>query len=317
MPEPMTRQRLRRELELENVLQAEPVAPESWARFVEPRGVGLNHIFILRCRGRDWVGRKTLQRDEHTRLRLDSRLAPWMLLGPLGQLHWGDEGLVLDYRPTRQADKVAAFADALGAPDSEIYFPFPALRRNGREFVCPPGYWAFTEGLASKLDEGEAHFRHHCCTLLRSWLKPGAVIHDPACSTGTFIHQLALALPDSRCIGSDRSPSMIEAARNRYGCSVDFRLADAVDPVSVYCDVLVLRFLNAEVMTRSEAEQLLPRLVETLVPGGRLIVFGHTPVLPAMDYLASRCALTLVSRLASCSVTGQLFQFYVLTKDPR
>ncbi|WP_420233285.1 class I SAM-dependent methyltransferase [Pseudomonas sp. ABY48] len=317
MLEQATRQRLLREVDLEKALQADPVAPGSWERFIEPLGIGLNHVFILRSQGRDWVGRKTLQRDERSRLRSDSRLAPWMLLGPLGQFHWGDEGLLLDYRSTRRADKVAAFAQALHDPDSEIYFPFPALERNGKEFVCPPDHWRFTEALASELDEGEAHFRQHCCALLRPWLKPGAVIHDPACSTGTFIHHLAQALPDSRCIGSDRSPSMVEAARNRYGCSVDFRLADASDaePIIDYCDVLVLRFLNAEVMTRAEAEHLLRQQVATLAPGGRLIVFGHTPVLPAMDYLASRCALTLVSRLASCGITGQLFQFYVLTKD--
>ena len=318
MPEQMTRQRLQRELGLERILRAEPVAPGSWERFVEPSGAGLNHLFVLRCRGRDWVGRKTLQRDKRERLRSDSRIAPWMLLGPLGQFHWGNGGLQLDYQATRHVDKARAFADALEDPDSEIHFPFPALQSNGREFVCPESHWAFADTLARGLDDGEAHLRHHCSTLLRSWLKPGAVIHDPACSTGTFIHHLAQALPGSRCIGSDRSPSMIEAARKRYGRSVDFRLADAGDakPVIEYCDLLVLRFLNAEVMTRAQAEQLLRRLVSTLVPGGRLIVFGHTPVLPAMRYLAQQCELTLVSSLASCSATGQLFQFYVLTRDP-
>ena len=317
MLEQPARRRLQRELGLNKTLQEEPAAPGPWARFVEPQGIGLNHIFILRCRGRDWVGRKTLQRDERGRPHSDSRVAPWMLLGPLGQFHWGDEGLLVDYRATRQGEKVAAFADALDDPDGEIYFPFPALERNGREFVCPAGHWAFTETLAGELDKDEAHLRHHCCTLLRPWLKPGSVIHDPACSTGTFIHHLAQALPGSRCIGSDRSPSMIDAARNRYGGSVDFRLADAcTETQMIHCDVLVLRFLNAEVMTRAESEQVLSRLVPTLAPGGRLIVFGHSPVLPAVGYLAQCYALTLVSRLASCDATGQLFQFYVLTRDP-
>jgi len=317
MREQTTRQRLRRELGLERILRTEPVAPGSWERFVEPLGAGLNQVFILRCRGRDWVGRKTLQRDERERLRSDSRIGSWMLLGPLGQSHWGDEGLLLDYQAIRRIDKVTVFVDALEDPDSEIHFPFPALERDGREFVCPQDHWAFTDALARELDDGEAHLRHHCCRLLRSWLKPGAIIHDPACSTGTFIHHLAQALPGSHCIGSDRSPSMIEAARSRYGRSVEFRLADAASAELVvdHCDVLVLRFLNAEVMTRAEAERLLRRLVSTLVPGGRLIVFGHTPVLPAMRYLAQQCALTLVSSLASCGITGQLFQFYVLTRD--
>ncbi|MFW9268084.1 class I SAM-dependent methyltransferase [Pseudomonas sp. NR3] len=312
-----TRLRLRRELGLEALLQAEPLAPGSWGRFVEPPGAGLNHIFILRCRGRDWVGRKTLQQHERGRPRSDSRIEPWMLLGPLGQFHWGNDGLQLDYQATRRADKVAAFADALDDPDGEIHFPFPAFDSDGREFVCPENHWAFTDALARELDDSEAHIRHHCSTLLRSSLKPGAVIHDPACSTGTFIHHLAQALPGSRCIGSDRSFSMIEAARDRYGRLVDFRLADAAndEPVIDYCDVLVLRFLNAEVMTRAQAEQLLRRRVSTLVPGGKLIVFGHTPVLPAMRYLAQQCALSVVSSLASCGTTGQLFQFYVLERD--
>ena len=238
-----------------------------------------------------------------------------MLLGPLTQLHWGNEGAVICFRGVTPQEKETAFHIAQAQPDSEVYFPFPVTDDTGREFVCPPEYWQGTESLVTQLDADESHFRQHCAALLKAITSAGTVIHDPACSTGEFIAHLARELPDRRCLGSDRSVSMIEHAKIRHGnSSAEFYLADARNVASsgIKCDVLILRFLNAEVMTRVGAQQTLHVMAPCVNPGGTIIIFGHTPVLIAVPYMAQVLKLELISSVAARPGHKELFQFYRL-----
>lgn len=290
-------------------------SPAELNRYIEPLGPGLHHLFVLRINDRDWVGRKVLQHTEPDGWHINSLLRPWMLLGPLAQLHWGNEGAVISFRGVTPQEKETAFHIAQTQPDSEVYFPFPATDGTGQEFVCPPEYWQCTKSLVTQLDADESHFRQHCAALLKTISSAGAVIHDPACSTGEFIAHLARKLPDRRCLGSDRSVSMIEHAKIRHATSsAEFYLADArnVASTGVKCDVLILRFLNAEVMTRTDAQQTLLDMASCVNPGGTLIIFGHTPVLIAVPYMAQALKLELVSSVAARPGHKELFQFYRL-----
>jgi 2-polyprenyl-3-methyl-5-hydroxy-6-metoxy-1,4-benzoquinol methylase len=284
-------------------------------RHVEPLGPGLNHLFVLRVNGCDWVGRKVLQQAHPHGWHLSSLLKPWMLLGPLTQWHWSNEGVAVYFRQVTEQQKETAFHIARTQPESEVCFPFPLIDDGGLEWACPSDYWQCNESLALQLDADEAHLREYCAALLNTLSSPGAVIHDPACSTGEFIASLARELPDRRCLGSDRSPSMIEHAKHHHGSSrAEFFLSDASNVAStgICCDVLIVRFLNAEVMTRQQAQRTLRALVPCVKPGGTLLIFGHTPVLLAMPYMAQRLNLQRVSSVAAREGKSELFEFYQL-----
>ncbi|MCU1763618.1 class I SAM-dependent methyltransferase [Pseudomonas sp. 14P_8.1_Bac3] len=308
---------LRREHHLAQSPSPQKAAPGELDCYIEPFGPGLQHLFVLRVSGHDWIGRKVLQHSDSEGWYVSSLLKPSMLLGPLAEWQWGDQGAVIYFRAVSPRDKETAFHSALAQPDSDVRFPFPALDHNGLECVCPPDYWQCTESLATQLNVDEGHFREHCATLLNTLTQPGALIHDPACSTGEFIAHLAYQLADRQCRGSDRSASMIEHALKRHGSSpARFSVADArqIATTGRQCDVLILRFLNTEVMTREDAQQTFHDMVPCVKPGGTILLFGHTPVLVAVPYLAQVQKLELISSVAARPGHLELFQFYRLRK---
>ncbi|MEX3777582.1 trans-aconitate 2-methyltransferase [Pseudomonas sp. MYb118] len=306
---------LHRERHLARSFSRLQTVPGQLDRFIEPFGPGLHHLFVLRLDGIEWVGRKILQHNESAGWHLSSLLQPWMLLGHLIEWQWGNQGAVVYFRAVDEQEKHSAFHAALTQPESEVRFPFPLMDKAGRESICRANDWQCDASLAARLNADEAHFREHCAALLKTLSAPGAVILDPACSTGEFIAHLAHALPDRQYLGSDRSASMIEHALRRHGHgAVRFSLGDArlVAASGIRCDVLVLRFLNAEVMTRKDAQGLFTDLVACVKPGGTILLFGHTPVLLGVPYLAQVWKLALISRVAARPGRSELFQFYQL-----
>lgn len=289
-------------------------APVTWRRHLEPQGFGLARLFILNTGSQRWAGRNRPVGDEQGQRRLSSILRPSMLLGPLEYLHWGNDGVAVFYHAATTAQKRRAFAQARHQVNSDICFPCPPLGPRGEEFICPPSFWECDAARAIQLNRDEGHFRRHCVAVLRKRLKPGAVIHDPACSTGELIAHLARALPHCRCLGSDRSASMIRHARARYvGLPVQFRQADAAVGTTA-CDALILRFLNAEVVDRHDADTLLRQLLLSLNSAGVALVFGHTPVLPAVPWVAQELGLVVEACIASRPGRLELFQCYVLRR---
>ena len=285
-------------------------------RHLEPLGFGLSQLFVLNTGSRQWAGRNGPLPDKQGQRRLGSILRPSMLLGPLAGQHWSNEGVSFFYQAATPEAKQLAFVQAQQHARSDVYFPYPPLGAQREEFVCPTSFWECDDEHAEQLNNDEAHFREQCVTVLRERLKPGALIHDPACSTGKLIAHLARALPHCRCLGSDLSASMIRHASRRYiGANIGFRQADAAQ-ASPACDALIIRFLNAEVVTRRDAEHLLHSLLGGLEPGGVALVFGHTPVLPAVYWVVQALGMTLQSALASRPGQLELFQFYLLTRPP-
>lgn len=288
--------------------------PGTVAFFEEPMGHGLNNLFVLQLEGVNYLGRKLL--DETGAL--GSLLSPRMLLGPLLKARHTHHCLRLHYTALSLEEKHRVFVQASCSPDATVHFPFPVLDEHGNEQVAPLSFWDDTRRLARHLDPQETHFRQHCLGLLSKRLAPGAVVYDPACSTGTFIASLAAGLPHVQCLGSDISAAMIDHARVQHvHPNLRFALTDAVTPAIApgRCDVLVLRFLNAEVMRQHEAVHLFERLVPLVRYGGLVIVFGHTPVLIPMKAEARRLGLNMTGALARCPHTQALFQLFTLERS--
>lgn len=289
--------------------------PNQPASFIEPVGPGLNNFFIVHVAGIRWVGRKLLSVRADGRLHLSSLIKPCMLLGPLTHLIFAECGLTLHFITTSENQKTELFESALLQLDSQLYYPFPVLNSLGQERIIGAQDWVFSEALAHTLNTDEQHFRDHCSDLLAPLIKPGALLFDPACSTGEFIASMARNLPGTCCIGSDSSLSMVEHARAHHalpGLTFHHRAAENMLQTVADCDVLFLRFLNAEVMSRDDAHKLLELLLGQLKKGALAIVFGHTPVLPNIHYHAHTLGLNLRSCVAGASGQPALFECYVL-----
>ena len=289
----------------------EQVGITSSARITEPVGPGLNNLFLLRVDGIEHLGCRVPGANGE----LDSRLTPDMLLGTLLEARWDEQGWHCQYQPLTDSQCSALFQQALTSSSHRIHFPFPELDSQCREQIAPPSFWDAPQDLAKRLDRQEQHFRDTTIALLSGRLRPGAIIHDPACSTGTFIATLARALPNSQCMGADRSAAMIDHATACHHLpNLSFEIADAQVPVMPKgsCDVLILRFLNAEMMTRACALALFEQLTGLIRPGGMALVFGQSSVLFDVGQQARRLGLQVASSLAGVPGSPQLFQFYQL-----
>jgi len=282
--------------------------------FVEASCLAWQHWFVLCSRGENWLGRKFLVRKAG-RWDATSILQPWMLMGRLLAVERSAEGRVFRYCSLNLEQAESIFDSALSDPSAALRFPFPCLDDSGDEWIVPVDRWQGSTGLAASLDGNEEHFRRHSLDILASRLMPGALIYDPACSTGTFIATMAMALPDIRCVGSDISQDMIGFARQRAACpNLRLQQGDAREPCcdDGSCDVVFVRFLNAEVVYRRDAYACFARLRRLLKPGGAMLVFGHTPVLLPLARLSHKWGLRVNSSLARRPGRRELFEFYVL-----
>jgi len=109
-------------------------------------------------------------------------------------------------------------------------------------------------------------------------------------------------------IGQDLSPTMIETARPLLDeVFVGDSLKPTVSESSV--DVLFLRFLNSEVLDTQAAYERFISLIRTVKPNGKILMFGHTPVLISTGFI-KLCNLN-IQRNIGCNLKERvMFQFY-------
>jgi hypothetical protein len=192
----------------------------------------------------------------------------------------------------------------------DIHFPYPPLGETGDEFTCPDSFWAECATNPACLDQEESHFRSFTVNFLRDIVYPGCVIYDPACSTGSFSGYLKASLPHCTILASDASLSMAQAAKNRIDRAF---VCDALHPAlrDNACDVLICRFLNHEVMTTTLANKILSKMVPLIKQNGKIIIFGHTPVLIDIPRISLQYRMTLTSSLGCSEIPNGLFQYYI------
>ena len=92
---------------------------------------------------------------------------------------------------------------------------------------------------------------------------------DLGCGPGNSTELIVQRYPGATVIGTDNSPAMIEAARQRLP-SITFELSDIADWQPAVPPDLV--YANAALQWVPDHARLLPRLMATLTPGGVLAV---------------------------------------------
>ncbi len=99
---------------------------------------------------------------------------------------------------------------------------------------------------------------------LRSHLR----VVDLGCGTGVLTKRLFRYLPESRVLGIDSSPKMLETAREEVLPGLEFR-QQRIEDFSESCDVI---FSNAALHWVPDHPNLLERLWRLLSSGGQLVV---------------------------------------------
>ena len=98
--------------------------------------------------------------------------------------------------------------------------------------------------------------------------KPGLQAVDLGCGSGELTERLANALPQSKVVGIDNSPEMLERARGlaREGLSFEMR------PIELLSGRWDLVFSHAALQWVENHERLIPWLLDKIKPGGQLVV---------------------------------------------
>lgn len=99
-------------------------------------------------------------------------------------------------------------------------------------------------------------------------IRPNLNVVDLGCGTGELTRQLADALPDSDVTGLDSSASMLEKAASHTSSHLHFKQGDQAQLTGQW-DLI---FSNAALQWSEDHAQLIPRLYETLLPGGQIAV---------------------------------------------
>ncbi len=127
------------------------------------------------------------------------------------------------------------------------------------------------------------------CTLLRYFCRPGDLIYDLGCSTGTTLLELARQLPDMGLsfIGLDSSGAMIDRALIKAEMlsrkeDVDFRKLDIIDADLKECGAVLLNY-TLQFVRPPQRLRLLEKVHKALKSGGILIVcekvISHRPLI--------------------------------------
>lgn len=272
-------------------------------------------LFLLTVENQIYSGFRQILVDPVARVSKFSLIQCDVLLGRYHSFCHHETGVSAYYWPLTEEMKAAVWKKAISAPLSTLIFPYALMDENYKEVVTPAEFWNVGEADMQYLDVGEEYLRLYTADILGQLdLPPGPIIYDPACSTGCLLASIQQAHPKSRVVGADISSHMVAIASKRIrdvSCLTPSKLIAAADS----CDVLILRFLNAEVMKREEAETYFIKFAEVLQQGAYVLMFGFTAILFNVLYLAPRCGLEIERSLGHHD--EHIFEYYVLRKAPR
>jgi isonocardicin synthase len=268
-------------------------------------------VFLIREGEISLVGIKNsaLVDPETQRMAKSCLVEPSMVMGPYVTYQTTDEEYIISFE---QLDKIAV-ATLWSQFTDRATLTYPFLRiHNGQEQVQPIEYWSERAKKPELLDDDEIFMRRIVGDYLQNQLEAGAIIYDPACSSGAFLESMKAFCPTSFTIGQDCNPDMVTLAKQKVDKAVQANsIGPVVDADSV--DAVVCRFLNLDVVTSQDARELFQAISGTLKSGGLMIVLGHTPILLSPDWMLTQ-GFRFRRGVGKSDFSQGIFQFYVLEK---
>jgi len=288
------------------------------ARLFEPWDRKPYDIFFCQVEGQSYCGRKTpiRLRDEQGRQReMKCALVDGsMLCGPVLQEEISEEGVAVYYLPLDEAERLRLLARMASDLGNELRYPFPHLTAGERrERATPVDEWQSSPEEIVELDEGERVLRDWTLEWIAELELEGARVYDPACSSGRFLATLKHHFPAIRAIGQDANQGMVELSRKVLD-EVHWGDAETSPVPDGSADFVFCRFLNVDVVTRRRAQELFLPVARRVRPGGRMVVFGHTPVLLGSAWFEA-AGFEVERRIGRCRSPEAIFQYYVLRRS--
>ncbi|WP_142919082.1 class I SAM-dependent methyltransferase, partial [Bacillus thuringiensis] len=271
------------------------------------------NLFLIKLSEYTLCGRKLANHIdyENKTINIDSFIRTNMILGHFHTFQMNDKLVYMYYSPCTEAELNRISKLFSHDKQTEVLFPFSPLDDNFHEYLVSFNDWdSLNSGQLAGLDEDEVHFRDVTVQYLHTQETNNKVFYDPACSTGTFLGHLKQHFPLGKYIGSDQSNTMVALAKDKLDYAFQAEASQLTQDIQV--DYLFLRFLNMEVVTIVQAYDLFEKLIRFLKPNGQLIIFGHTPVVINISYIADRYNLQIRKRIGIYNEA--IFQYYILQK---
>ena len=237
-----------------------------------------------------------------------------MIIGLLKNYKVNKEDIIVNYYPLNNGERLKIFNTIKKNRMINISYPFKYYDYyTKKEIDSPIDGWKVNKNIALNLYNGEKHFRKYTIKIMKKLgVKNGAVLFDPACSTGDFLHEIKQYFPKTTTIGQDLSKEMADISKEKI--DIVYTGDSAITPIkNESVDFLFLRFLNSKVVTTAKAKELYNILIEKVNKGGYIICFGHTPILLELDYI-HKYNLELLLCNGYCQKYDSIFQYYVFRR---
>src|SRR5678815_5675847 len=174
-------------------------------------------IFFIKAAGRRFVGRKhpaVVSRSEGIETMKCCLISAEMVLGVAEREQVTESGVTVFYRPLDETAKQSLLKLVGEDPLTDLYYPYCSLL-NSTEDSSEDPYWVPTAERVEELDRGESMLREYTLQWLNRFDMTNKLVYDPACSTGTFLHSIKQAFPQTHTVGQDLSREMVDYSRGK------------------------------------------------------------------------------------------------------
>lgn len=275
------------------------------------------NIFLIEgYEGNVIVGRKiwsVLSREGKINAINCSMLTSSMLLGILKSCYRKKPNIRVEYFPLKNGEKLTIFDSVKRNLNNDVYYPFNFRDyASGQEKESPKTGWPFNLERKAYLGYGEYHIREFTKKYFNGENMENMIVYDPACSTGEFLNTFKKNHNTCITIGHDLSSEMIAYAKD----FVDEALCcDAIEsPLpDGSVDIMFLRFLNSEVVCTGKAHANMEKLISKVKTKGRIVCFGHTPVLIKLEWCEAH-GLRCLNKIGYDDDHDAIFQYYVFER---
>ena len=240
-----------------------------------------------------------------------SKITPSMILGVYKSKEQKGKDVCVSFYPMTEEERISTFNIIKSDINNEINFLFQERDYYTNQVEKTDKFgWSLNPNKVKYLGYGETHLRKYTNNRFVDIFNNNVRVYDPACSTGQFLYDIKKKYPQITTIGGDLSKQMIDYAKDYLDEWECCNAKDSkIEENSV--DVLFLRFLNDQVVSKYQAKKILPNVLKKLKTNGIAVAFGHTPVL-----LTKKQFEKFGLKVEQCMAYQDdvIFQYYVMRK---